>query len=126
MMSALLFCRTHRHQEEETVAKGCRVQEEKDSAALPSVWWTWYLFLKHTLNPLRHTYIYWQKRHQSYVALVHRCYVSKGPTSPLLCPYLLLSISCSAKHSCLLSSACRDLTSTFFLSVQDTFFFLVS
>ncbi len=59
-MFALSLCRTHGHQEEETVAKGGRVQKEKSSSTLPSVWWTWYLFLNILKQTLTHTHTHTQ------------------------------------------------------------------
>lgn len=77
MTFSLLFCRTHGHEKEETVAKGGRVQKEKGSSILSSVWWTWCLFLNtidqtprrtHTRTVTQH--ICWHMGHQSFVALV--------------------------------------------------------
>lgn len=45
-----VFCRTHRHQKEETVAERGRVQKEKSSSTLPTFWWIWCLFLTLSLS----------------------------------------------------------------------------
>lgn len=78
----LLIWRTHRQQEEETVAKGGRIQKEKSSSTLPVVQWIWCLLL----NAYTHTHIAVGRSaiHQSHVALVHPRFVS-GAQQPHHC-----------------------------------------